>query len=333
MRVLITGGAGYIGSHTAKYLHQTGIDPVVFDNLSTGHAWAVQWGPLIKGDLSDGHLLRSVLREHRIEAVIHFAGSSSVGESMVLPGKYYLNNVHNSLTLLECMRETGVRKIVFSSTAAVYGSPGVDAIPETHPTQPTNVYGETKLAVENALKWYGYLHQFRWVALRYFNASGADPEGLLGESHSPETHLIPLTIQTALGIRSELEIYGSNYPTHDGTAVRDYVHVTDLAAGHRAALDYLLAGGPSLACNLGTGRGHSVRDIVETVESVARLQVPLVEGPKRVGDPPTLVAQTSLAQEVLGWTPRYSEIDLIVHSAFQWEERLAQAARRRSMCS
>ncbi len=333
MRVLITGGAGYIGSHIAKYFQETGIEPVVFDDLSTGHAWAVQWGPLIKGDLSDAKRLRAALREHQIDAVVHLAASTSVGESMALPGKYYKNNLANTLTLLECMREAGVRRIVFSSTAAVYGTPNTGTISEAHPTLPTSVYGETKLAVENALRWYGYLHKFRWVSLRYFNAAGADHEGILGECHSPETHLIPLAIHTAMGHRNDLEIYGTDYPTHDGTAVRDYVHVNDLASGHRAALDYLFAGGGSFACNLGTGTGHSVREVVDAVERVARVQVPVRESERRVGDPPTLVADPGLANKVLGWKPFYSDLDTIVHTAFKWEHRLADAARRRSACS
>lgn len=321
MRVLITGGAGYIGSHTAKYFAATGIQPVVLDNLSTGHAWAVQWGPLIKGDLSDARLLRSVLHDHTIEAVIHFAGLSSVGESMIAPGKYFRNNLSNSLTLLECMREANVRNIVFSSTAAVYGVPDVDTIPETHPTRPASAYGETKLAVERALRWYGDIHGFRWAALRYFNAAGADPEGALGECHTPETHLIPSVLQSALGRRGDLDIYGTDYPTADGTAIRDYVHVTDLASAYRAAFEYLLSGGPSLACNLGTGTGHSVREVIEAVESITGQHVPVREAERRRGDPPILVAKPDLAEEVLGWTPDYSGLETIVQTAYSWEQK------------
>jgi UDP-arabinose 4-epimerase len=318
MRVLITGGAGYIGSHTAKYFRETGIEPVVFDNLSTGHGWAVQWGPLIKGDLSDARLLRSALEDHRIEAVIHFAASTSAVESLINPGKYFRNNISNGLTLLECMRETGVRNIVFSSSAAVYGMPVDVPISEARSPRPLSPYGATKLSFERALHWYSEAHDFRWAALRYFNAAGADPDGLLGEAHATET-LIPSAIQAALGLRQELEIYGTDYPTSDGTAIRDYVHVTDLASAHRSALDYLLAGGASLTCNLGTGVGYSVREVVQAVERVSRLPVPLRVSPRRAGDAPALVAQASLAHDLLGWTPQHSDLDSIVQTALAWE--------------
>jgi UDP-arabinose 4-epimerase len=268
-RILVTGGAGYIGSHTAKALARAGFEPVVLDNLSLGHRWAVRWGPLIEGDLADRDALRNLMREYAPEAVVHFAAYAYVGESVANPRKYFRNNVVNTLNLLEAALDAGVGAFVFSSSCATYGMPAHLPIDEAQPQRPINPYGDTKLMVEHMLRRFGEAYGLRWMALRYFNAAGADPEGELGEEHDPETHLIPLAIAAVLGAAPELRIFGTDYPTADGTAVRDYIHVTDLAAGHVAALRYLLGGGASTALNLGTGEGSSVRQVVDTVAGVA----------------------------------------------------------------
>jgi len=321
MRVLVTGGAGYIGSHTCKALARAGFEPVAFDNLSTGHRWAVKWGPLVQADLADRDAVLDALRAHRVEAVIHFAASAYVGESMGNPRKYFRNNVVNTLNLLEAMQDAGVGTIVFSSSCAVYGIPERVPIPEDHPCRPISPYGESKLFVERALEWYGRAYGLRWISLRYFNAAGADPDGELGEVHDPETHLIPLAIEAALGRRPYLEIYGTDYPTPDGTAIRDYIHVTDLADAHVRALDYLRRGGASTAFNLGAGRGYSVREVVAAVERVSGRRVPALEAPRRPGDPPVLVAEVANAQELLGWTPTFRDLESIIESAWRWHTR------------
>jgi len=317
-RVLVTGGAGYIGSHTCKALAQAGYVPVTIDNFVYGHDWAVKWGPLEKGDIGDAEFVARVIRQHRVEAVVHFAGYAYVGESMSEPAVYFRNNLINSLCLLEAMHDCGVQHMVFSSTCATYGIPEAVPIAEDHPQRPVNPYGESKLFVERALHWHGAAYGLRSVALRYFNAAGADPEGEIGEDHDPETHLIPLAIAAALGQRSELQIFGNDYPTADGTAVRDYVHVTDLASAHVRALDYLLRGGTSTALNLGTSTGHSVREVIAAVERASGRKVPAREAPRRAGDPPQLVAAPGRAREVLGWEPRHSDIDTIVSTALRW---------------
>ena len=268
-RILVTGGAGYIGSHTAKALARAGFTPIVLDNLSEGHRGAVRWGPLIVGDLGDTDLVRTLLAEERIDAVIHFAANAYVGESMTEPARYFHNNVTNSLGLLDAMLEAGVQHIVFSSTCATYGTPLRLPIDEDHPQAPISPYGESKLFVERVLRSYARAYDLRWVALRYFNAAGADPEGEIGEVHDPETHLIPLAIDAAVDRNSDLSIYGHDYETPDGTAIRDFIHVADLASGHVQALKYLLAGGPSLAVNLGTGSGHSVDEVVTMIEATS----------------------------------------------------------------
>jgi UDP-arabinose 4-epimerase len=319
--VLVTGGAGYIGSHTCKALSAAGYRPVTLDNLVYGHRWAVQWGPLELGDIGDTEFLTAVMRQHRIEAVIHFAAYAYVGESMTEPGKYFRNNVTNSLLLLEAMHASGVKNLVFSSTCATYGVPEQIPIGEDHPQRPVNPYGESKLFVERAMQWYRQAHGLSSVALRYFNAAGADPGGAIGEDHDPETHLIPLTIAAALGQGPSLRIFGTDYPTPDGTAVRDYVHVTDLASAHVQALEYLLRGGEPTALNLGTGTGHSVREVVAAVERTSGRTVPTVESPRRPGDPPQLVAAAGRTREVLGWEPQFSDIDTIVSTALRWHER------------
>jgi UDP-arabinose 4-epimerase len=316
--VLVTGGAGYIGSHTAKGLARAGYNPVVLDDLSSGRRSAVKWGPFVEGGLADTELLRQVLREQRIEAVIHFAASLLVAESMTNPHKYFWNNVVNTLKLLDAMLETGVKHIVFSSSAAVYGTPERVPILEDHPKDPINAYGESKLAMERAIKWYGVGYGMRWMALRYFNAAGADPEGELGEDHDPETHLIPLVVKAALGQRAYVEVYGTDYPTVDGTAIRDYIDVTDLADAHVRALQHITEGAENLALNLGTGRGHSVREVIASVGSVCKREVPVRNSPRRPGDPPSLVADPSRAFKVLGWRPRRSDLDSIVKGVCNW---------------
>jgi UDP-glucose-4-epimerase GalE len=316
--VLVTGGAGYIGSHTCKALQRAGFTPVTFDNLVYGHREAVRWGPFIEGDLADRELLARVMREHAVTAVVHFAAYAYVGESMQFPEKYFSNNVVNTLNLLEAMRDCGVGNIVFSSTCATYGFPERIPIDEQHPQNPVNPYGESKLFVERALKWYGVAHGLKSVSLRYFNAAGADADAEIGEDHDPETHLIPLVIEAALEQRPHIEIFGSDYPTPDGTAIRDYIHVTDLGNAHVKALEYLLAGGDSVALNLGTGNGYSVREVITAVERVSGRPVPAKLSPRRAGDPAELVADAGKARQLLGWTPEHSSLDNIVSTAWSW---------------
>jgi UDP-glucose-4-epimerase GalE len=318
MRVLVAGGAGYIGSHTCKALHAAGITPVVYDDLSTGHRDFVRWGPLVVGDIADTALARSTLREHSCVAVVHFAAHAYVGESVADPRKYYRNNVVGTLHLLDAALEENVRAFVFSSTCATYGVPASLPITEDSPQLPINPYGETKLAVERALAAYDRAYGMRSVALRYFNAAGADPDGELGERHDPETHLIPLAIDAALGRRGALAIFGDDYPTPDGTAVRDYIHVSDLAEAHVRALRYALDGKPSTAVNLGTGRGYSVREVVDCVGKIAGVRVPANLAARRAGDPPVLVAGASRAKGVLAWEPRCSALETIVSTAHRW---------------
>jgi UDP-arabinose 4-epimerase len=321
MQILVTGGAGYIGSHTAKLLASAGHQPIVFDDMSQGHDWAVKWGPLERGSLSDPVRLREVLTSRRIDAVVHFAADALVGESMTNPGKYFRNNTVGTLNLLEAMREAGVGTIVFSSTCATYGNPVRVPIDEAHPQAPVNPYGESKLMVEKLLQWYGRIHGLRWMALRYFNVAGADPDGEIGEDHDPESHLIPLVIGAAMGTRPPVKIFGTDYDTPDGTAIRDYVHVVDLADAHLRALQRLDEGTPSQAVNLGTGHGQSVRAVVTTVSRTAGKAVPAVESPRRAGDPATLVADPARARGVLGWTCRYPDLDVIVEHAWRWHTK------------
>jgi UDP-arabinose 4-epimerase len=315
---LVTGGAGYIGSHTAKALSQSGFQPVVIDNLSTGHRWAVKWGPFVEGDISDSTVLRRAVEEYNIEAVVHLAAYALVGESMQNPRKYFHNNVVSSLAMLDVLVEAGVNAIVFSSTCATYGMPLRLPIDESHPQAPVNPYGESKLFVEKMLRWYGETYGLRSVCLRYFNAAGADPEGEIGEDHDPETHLIPLVIQAALGQGPAVKIFGSDYPTPDGTAIRDYIHVADLSAAHVSAIRYLLDGGKSLSLNLGTGTGNSVLEVIAAVEQIGGRTVPRIENPRRAGDPASLVAKSDCAREALSWSPRYGKLKEIVETAWLW---------------
>ena len=319
--ILVTGGAGYVGSHACKALAGAGYLPVAYDNLSRGHRAAVRWGPLVEGDLHDAAALAAAFRAHRITAVMHFAAFAYVGESMASPAKYYRNNVGGTLTLLEGMREAGVERIVFSSTCAIYGAPAASPIRESAAPAPLNPYGDTKLAIERVLHWYAAAYRMRYAALRYFNAAGADPDGEIGEDHEPETHLIPLVLRAALGRGGPVEVYGTDYPTPDGTAIRDYIHVSDLADAHVRALADLAAGGDSVALNLGTGRGSSVRAVITAVERVGGRKVPQRAVARRPGDPPELVADPALARARLGWQPHHSDLDTIIRSALAWEAR------------
>jgi len=317
--ILVTGGAGYIGSHTCKALARAGYLPVAFDNLSRGHRDAVRWGPLVEGDLVDRERLAAALDTHRVSAVMHFAAYAYVGESVSDPALYYRNNLGGTLSLLEAMRAAGVDKIVFSSTCATYGTPDAIPIRETAPQLPVNPYGETKLAIERALRWYGEAYGLRSISLRYFNAAGADPEGEIGECHEPETHLVPLVLQTALGDRPHIDIYGTDYPSPDGTAIRDYVHVQDLAEAHLRALEHLCAGRESAALNLGTGSGHSVREVIAAAETASGRRIPWRAAPRRPGDAAALVADPGLAAALLGWRARRSDLDTIVRTALAWQ--------------
>jgi len=316
--ILIVGGAGFIGSHTAKLVAAAGHKPVVFDNLSSGHRWALRWGVFEEGGLADRDAIDRVLARHAVDAVIDFAAHIEVGESVRNPRKYFRNNLVNTLKLLDAMVDKGVGQIVFSSTAAVYGDPLTVPIPEDHRLLPLNPYGESKLFVERTLRWYGEAYCLRWSVLRYFNAAGADPGGEIGEDHAPESHLIPLAIKAALGQRGELQVFGTDYPTPDGTAVRDYIHVVDLAQAHLLALDHLAAGKPSFAANVGTGAGHSVREVITTVERVSGRAVPRREVGRRPGDAPSLVADARLAQQLLNFQPRYPDLSTIVEHAWKW---------------
>ena len=324
--VLVTGGAGYIGSHACKALARAGYAPVVLDNLVYGHREAVRWGPLVEGDVADHPLLRDTFARFGIEAVMHFAAFAYVGESMTRPELYFRNNVVNSLGLLEAMREAGVARLVFSSSCATYGVPDSMPIREDMPQRPVNPYGESKLMVERMLHWQGAAHGLQHVSLRYFNAAGADPEGETGEHHEPETHLIPLILDAALGRRPQIDVYGTDYPTPDGSAVRDYIHVTDLAEAHVLALRHLERGGASTALNLATGAGHSVREVIAAAERVTGRRIPRRETARRPGDPPALVAEAARARDVLGWAPAHSDLDTIIATAWAWHRRRFAAA-------
>lgn len=317
MRILVTGGAGYIGSHTVRALLERDHNVIVLDNLSYGHAEAVPAKCLLIGDLSDSTMVENVLAEHQIEAVVHFAAFAYVGESVKDPSKYYSNNLINSLLLLDACRRAGVQKFVFSSTCATYGTPSKVPIDESERQLPINPYGNSKLAFERALSDYAGAYPIGFCALRYFNASGANPEGTIGEDHDPETHLIPLAFQAAMGKRSHLDIFGTDYPTPDGTCIRDYIHVDDLATAHILALEKLEPGA-QWKYNVGVGRGFSVRDVIRTVEEVSGLKVPVKEGPRRAGDPPELVANADAIRRDLAWAPRYTDLKPIIETAWNW---------------
>lgn len=319
MRILVTGGAGYVGSHCLRRLLAAGHEAVVYDNLWQGHREAVPAGLLVEGDLNDEVKLTALLRDRKIEAVMHFAALALVGESVQKPELYYRNNVAGSFHLLEAMRQSGVRRIVFSSTTATYGTPEKMPIAEATPQQPINPYGFSKLAVERMLDDYAAAHGFGFAALRYFNAAGAAPDGAIGEDHTPESHIIPLVLQVALGQRQNISVFGDDYPTSDGTCIRDYVHVEDLATAHLAALDRL-QGGKSIKVNLGTGRGYSVREVIDACRKITAHPIPAVTAPRRPGDPPELVADARLANIVLGWKPEYTTIESIVETAWRWHK-------------
>ena len=321
MKVLVSGAAGYVGSHACKALAQAGLQPIGLDNLERAGLDGLPWGPLEVADTRDRSALDDVLRRHRPAAAMHFAAYAYVGESVANPGLYYRNNVLGTLTLLEALRDAGIDKLVFSSSCATYGIPNSVPIDEDHPQQPINPYGASKLMVERILADFEVAHGLRHVALRYFNAAGADPDCQLGECHDPETHAIPLAIEAALGQRTAFDIYGTDYPTPDGTAIRDYVHVSDLADAHVRALEHLLAGGASTALNLGTGAGHSVREVISAVEQITGRSVPVRAAPRRAGDPSVLVANPARAQAVLGWTTEFNDLVEIVRTAVRWHAR------------
>ncbi len=323
MNILVTGGAGYIGSHACKALFKAGYQPIACDNLVFGHPWAVRWGPLEQGDIADRPWLDALIERHRPLAVMHFAAFAYVGESVQNPRKYFRNNVAGTLTLLEAVRDHGIRYFIFSSSCATYGLPERMPIAEDCPQVPINPYGASKLMIERMLADFDRAHGLRPICLRYFNAAGADAEGEIGEDHDPETHLIPLAIRAAQGGAPALAIMGTNYPTPDGTAVRDYVHVTDLAAAHVQALDDLVAGGASVALNLGTGQGYTVWQVVRAIEAASGHPVPVREAPRRDGDPPVLVADPRRAWHRLHRTPLHSGLCQIVETAWRWHGQQA----------
>jgi UDP-glucose 4-epimerase len=326
--ILVTGGAGYIGSHAVLALQQAGYEVVVLDNLVCGHQDIVEdvlKVELIVGDTRDRALLDQLFSTRDIAAVMHFAAYAYVGESVTEPAKYYQNNVVGTLTLLDAMRAAGIDQFVFSSTCATYGVPTTVPIPEDHPQNPINPYGMTKLMVEKILQDYDTAYQLRSVRFRYFNAAGADPEGRLGEDHTPETHIIPLVLLTALGKRESVSVFGTDYPTPDGTCIRDYIHVTDLAQAHVLGLEYLLKGGETTVFNLGNGNGFSVKEVIETVREVTGCAIKAIECPRRPGDPPALVGGSDRARQILGWNPQYASLQQIIEHAWAWHQTRHQS--------
>ncbi len=321
LNILVVGGAGYIGSHMVKHLGQLGCQVTTLDNLSGGHRDAVLHGDFVHGDIADRTLLDDLFARRKFDAVIHFASFIQVGESMVAPAKYYQNNVVNTLNLLNAMNAFGVDKFIFSSTAATFGEPQYTPINEAHPQQPINPYGRSKLMVEQALADYDRAYGLKSVSLRYFNAAGADPDGQLGERHDPETHLIPLVLQTAAGRRPHISVFGRDYDTPDGTCIRDYIHINDLCDAHWLALQSLCDGAGCQAYNLGNGSGFSVQEVIDTARMVTGCEMPVQDAPRREGDPARLVADATLAREKLGWQPRYADLDVIIAHAWRWEQR------------
>lgn len=318
MKVLVAGGAGYIGSQVTLDLARNGHQPVVFDNLSKGHRAAVKAGRLVEGDLNDFELIKKVLVDEKIDAVVHLAAFSLVGESVQDPGKYFQNNIINGITLLDAMRAGGVKYFVLSSTAAVYGEPELTPITEDHPKKPTNPYGFSKLTLEGILEAYDRAYGLRYISLRYFNAAGADPEGEIGEDHQPESHLIPIILQTALGLRNEIQLFGTDYPTPDGTCIRDYIHIADLSQAHLLALESLFGGAPSNIYNLGNGQGYSNLEVIETARKITGRTIKVREGQRRPGDPAILVASSDRIKAELGWKPKYPKLEEIMATAWNW---------------
>jgi UDP-glucose-4-epimerase GalE len=316
--VLVVGGAGYIGSHMCKYLHEKGIAPIVLDNLSLGHAEAVRWGPLYKGDMHDVSLLEEIFTANSIAAVMHFAAFCYVGESVQNPLKYYRNNIASTLVLLEQMKKYGVDKLIFSSTCATYGEPEKLPLTEDHTQRPINPYGRSKFMMEQILDDLEIADGLRSVSLRYFNAAGADPEGVLGEDHQPETHLIPIILQTVLGQRKQLTVYGDSYPTPDGTCVRDYIHIQDLAQAHFLSLRHLLHEGESRKYNLGNGDGYSILDVIRVTEKITGKRLAYSFAQPRPGDPATLVGSAELIKKELGWKPKFKKLEDILETAWNW---------------
>ena len=319
--ILVTGGAGYIGSHTCKALSQAGFTPVTFDNLIHGHREAVRWGPLVVGDLLDPQAVAQVLQEYQPHAVLHFAAYAYVAESVSDPEKYYRNNVVGSLNLFEAMRKAGVGKIIFSSTCATYGLPEQNLISESHAQKPINPYGSSKLMIEQILRDLDHAYQMRSICLRYFNAAGADMSAEIGENHDPETHLIPLILDAAAGIKNSISVFGTDYDTPDGSCIRDYVHVSDLADAHVLALQALLNGAQTSVYNLGNGRGFSVKEVIAAAQAITGKEIPVVFGPRRAGDPAYLVGDAARIKNTLGWAPRFSELADIIGSAWCWHQR------------
>ena len=319
--ILVTGGAGYIGSHACKALAQAGYIPVSFDNLIYGHEWAVKWGPFERGDILNKQRLDEVIKKYKPEAVMHFAAFAYVGESVTEPAKYYENNLIGSLNLLETMRQNQFNKFVFSSTCATYGVPTQIPISEDHPQAPINPYGRTKLMIEWGLQDYCAAYDMRAVSLRYFNAAGADPEGETGEDHDPETHLIPLVLDAALGKRPSIQIYGDDYDTPDGTCIRDYIHVTDLADAHASALEFMESNAGFHAYNLGNGNGFSVKQVIEAAANVIGKKIPVEIVDRRAGDPSVLVGDAKRINRDLDWEPKYTDLEQIIQTAWDWNKR------------
>lgn len=321
MTVLVVGGAGYIGSHVCKALKKAGYNPVVFDHFLYGHEWAVRWGPAVKGDIHDSKTLDDTFKKFQPKGVIHLASYLNVRESQVDPAKYYHNNFMGTLSLLEAMKRNGVTTLVFSSTAAVYGTPTHSPIEEAHPKHPINPYGRSKWMVEELLKDFGAAHGFSSISLRYFNASGADPDLEIGEAHHPETHLIPLALLAILKQKPPLTLYGIDHPTPDGTPIRDYIHVSDLSVAHVQSLELLFNNPQTLSLNLGTGSGYSVKQVLTTIQKVTGSPVPFTYGPRSPSDPPVLVADSRKARFLLNWKPCYSELETIVKTAWDWHRK------------
>jgi len=318
--ILVVGGAGYIGSHISKYLADNGYTPITFDNLVYGHRQAVRYGPFIEGSIGDSKLIRHVLSEHQIEAVMHFAAFCYVGESVTEPAKYYRNNVANTLNLLEAMVEKNVNNFIFSSSCATYGEPIETPITEQHPQNPINPYGRTKLMVEQILGDFKNAYGLESVCLRYFNAAGADDDGELGEDHRPETHLIPLILKTAMGQQKEVTVFGNDYSTNDGTCIRDYIHVMDLAQAHCLALEKLLKGSSGGIYNLGNGDGFSVKEVIDVARAVTGISIPTKIASRRPGDPAALVGSGKKAIKELGWDPQYPDLSTIIETAWRWHK-------------